>query len=160
MNYSNRSFHLAVVSTLCIFAAILAGCAKPPSPAPAEPAAPAAPQTVDEQVDLIFQTYDTNHDGKIDENEALKATVDSFEIEDTNHDGEIDASEIRIDWKNLPEGADQNHDCELNLKEAMEMEKRLFQQRDANHDGVLSREEVRAALIAAQNAANQVPKKP
>jgi hypothetical protein len=94
---------------------------------------------------VMLMRYDFNHDGSITRAEMEAGLKADFDAADTNHDGRLDEDEVRavnrqrlnmdptasplIDW---------NHDGYVDFDEFAAEPRSLFEQLDTNADGVLS----------------------
>ena len=102
-----------------------------------------------------FTTADTNHDGKLTQEEASNYFVAAmFEGRDANHDGKLTWEEWNVPGsgrsKKKFDAADTNKDGELTLAEAQAYAQKVglfskeFREADTNHDGYVTREEAKA----------------
>jgi hypothetical protein len=102
-----------------------------------------------------FAEADTNHDGKLDRNEARDFYVGAvFASRDLNHDGNLLWSEWHVpgatESKARFDAADKDKNGSLSLAEAKAYAAQRgvladnFRAADANHDGFLTREEAQA----------------
>ena len=102
-----------------------------------------------------FSAADTNHDGKLSQEEASNYFVAAmFEGRDANHDGKLTWEEWNVPGsgrsKKKFDAADTNHDGMVTLAEAQAYGQKVglfskeFREADTNHDGFVTREEAKA----------------
>ena len=116
--------------------------------------------------DDMFQTMDSNHDGRISAQEHAAGAQAMFTRVDANHDGAVDAQEMAAghammrgdhdrddhDMHGMHAAMmarmDSNHDGVLTAAEHAAAAKAMFDRMDANHDGKVTTAEMEAGHAA------------
>jgi len=114
--------------------------------------------------DDMFQSMDSNHDGRISAQEHATGAQAMFTRADANHDGAIDAQEMaagrawmRGDHDRGMHGGmlagmmahmDSNHDGVVTAAENAAASQAMFDRMDANHDGKVTTAEMQAGHAA------------
>jgi Ca2+-binding EF-hand superfamily protein len=99
----------------------------------------------------ILEAFDANHDGTVTRAEMDAGLKADFAKADTNHDGRLDEDEVRAvnlarwtaDSSTASPLVDWNHDGFVDFKEFAATAHSLFDQMDADGDGKLSPQELR-----------------
>jgi len=99
----------------------------------------------------ILEAYDANHDGTVTRAEMEAGLKADFAKADTNHDGRLDENEVRAvnlarwtaDSSTASPLVDWNHDGFVDFKEFAATAHSLFDQMDTDGDGKLSPQELR-----------------
>jgi Ca2+-binding EF-hand superfamily protein len=166
-------------SMLLLAAALIAGAAATASaqtaaPSTAAPAAAAPAPAPRARGAAVFQRLDTNHDGRITQEEYLAVMRQRFDAADVNHDGSLSAEELpafmRPAGRPIPAAQrdraaaratamvrrlDRNGDQRLSFEELQPQMMRWFTGHDANGDGVVTLEEAQATRRRAPAARAQ-----
>jgi Ca2+-binding EF-hand superfamily protein len=137
--------------SLAFCAAALAACASHPRP-PREDVQGFHPPVE------ILQRYDANRDGVLTRAEMEAGLKADFEAADTNHDGRLDADEAAaVNHQRWTENAstastivDWNHDGYVDFREFAGTARSLFDELDRDGDGTLSAKEWRPVKLSAK----------
>lgn len=102
----------------------------------------------------LMLRYDANSDGRITRRELEAGLRQDFRQADTNHDGRLDADEarsenqrrIRLDQSDAIPLIDWDHDGYVDFEEFAAPMRSLFEQYDADEDGVVTLQEMHIRL--------------
>ena len=101
-------------------------------------AVPAAPRAMEAASAELLQRYDTNHDGKLDENELAAAHED---LRKRNFNGGAGGERGQRFRAVMIQRFDRNGDGRLDENEKAAMKKYFLDRYDTNHDGRLDEDE-------------------
>ena len=127
--------------TLCSATLFLVG-GRADEPKPAPPAAAAPAPAMDSAQAELLKRYDTNHDGKLDENELAAAHEGMLKETFNGTAGGERGKKFRAA---MIKRFDRNGDGQLDESEKAAMKKYFLDRFDTNHDGKLDEDE-RAAM--------------
>lgn len=104
----------------------------------------------EQRTTVIFEAFDADRSGTLNEDEFAKAVIKVFASLDANHDDVVEPSELPAGWNSEMDQMDTSDNQKIEFSEVAKFIEKAFKERDADQNGALSREEVKNRMEQLQ----------